>query len=98
MDESQCWSWPAPSQKAVTTRTSTNSNVQGLFGLSSTLSDTGEDALTTQHSGEENEVRKVLHPSTFTCTGWSDQESWTGKLLLSCLNTKDKSPHPDLIC
>lgn len=54
MDESQCWSWAAPSQKAVTTRTSTNSKVRALFGLSSTLSDAGEAVFghTAEHRGK----------------------------------------------
>ena len=59
MDGNQCWSWPAPSQKAVTTRTSTNSNLWGLFGLSSTLSDTGEAVFghTAQHSTAERKMK-----------------------------------------
>lgn len=36
MDENQCWSWPVPNQKAVTTRTGTTSNLQDLFGFGST--------------------------------------------------------------
>lgn len=82
MDESQCWSWPAPSQKAVTTRTSTNSNLQGLFGLSSTLSDTGEVVFGHKRSRKENEVRKVLHPSTFIWADLSDQKSWMEKNMI----------------
>jgi len=57
VDESLCWSWPAPSLKAVTTRKSTNSNLQGLFGLSSTLSDTG--------FGHTAEQRKKLNKKSF---------------------------------
>lgn len=36
MDENQCWSWPVPNQKAVTTRTGTGSNLQDLFDFGST--------------------------------------------------------------
>lgn len=86
MDGSQSWSWPVPSQKAVTTRKSTNSNLLGLFGLSSTLSDTGEAA----QPSRENEVRRDPHPGAFICPELSDQRNEWKKIKLDCLNSEDK--------
>lgn len=76
-DENQCWSWPVPNQKAVTTRTGTTSNPPDLFGFSS-----ARQILAGYHSvGMEKKVwSKHLYENWF----WRRSgPAWTGLIRAS---------------